>query len=264
MHAPLSLVIPTLNEGEALPKLIGGLDETLSACTPSAVRELVFVDDGSTDGTVDYITHLQATSTSYSVRLISRQIRHGPAHAELAGIRQASNGLVLKMDGDGQHDIRLLPRILEASAPDVDIVVASRYVPDGANDWSPVRGVISRSARFLARLFIPGARRVQDPVSGFFLVKRDLALSLDATVPYYKLLLYLLAAHPEATVREVPFTMGHRTKGQSKIVGVSAKYVREFLIELLTYWRLSRRASRVKRQGLAPERVHEENSQSST
>ncbi len=241
--APFTLVVPTLNEGRTLPRLVSGLDEVLSQHPTSPISELVFVDDGSTDGTVDYIAQLQSTTRAYSVRLISRTVRHGPAHAELEGIRQSANDFVLKMDADGQHSVDLLPSLWAAASTGIDIVVASRYIPGGGNNWPPLRGVISRAARFLAKLLIPGARKVEDPISGYFLVKRELALSLDANVPYYKLLLYLLATHPDARVSEVPLIMGHRDAGQSKIVGTSMKYVRDFLVELLTYWRLSRQVS---------------------
>jgi glycosyltransferase involved in cell wall biosynthesis len=235
----VSLVIPTLNEVDSLPRLISALDRLLQSDPCLGVNELVFVDDGSTDGTVEFISQLGVRATLYSVRLISRRIRHGPAHAELAGIKQSANEFVLKLDGDGQHDVEYLPRLIRNLDSHTELVVASRYVAGGNNAWPPIRGFISRVARFMSQILISNARQLRDPVSGFFAVKRSLVMDLDASLPRYKLLLHILAANPRIRTKEIPITMGHRCAGESKIVGPSLSYVTNFTIELVGCWKVS-------------------------
>src|SRR5208282_74325 len=132
----------------------------------------------------------------YTVQLIRRQVRHGPAHAELEGIRRATNELIVKMDGDGQHDVAYLPVLCERVPADIDVVIASRYVRHGGTRWPAIRGLISRSARLLSWTVIPSSRSVQDPISGYFLLRRGLVYGLDDSLPRYKLLLYVIAANP--------------------------------------------------------------------
>jgi dolichol-phosphate mannosyltransferase len=237
--AALSIVIPTLNEAQTLPALISSLNEILSKCPELNVTELVFVDDGSVDGTVEFIAGLEDCKQRYSVRLISRKIRHGPAHAELEGIKRASNDLVVKLDGDGQHDVAQIPKMVGAMTETVDMVLASRYVTGGANNWHPLRGLISRSARFLSQILVPNARHLSDPISGFYVVRQSLARGLDPAPPRYKLVLYLLAMNPSARVREVPFVMSHRVRGESKVIDGSMRYIVDFLVELVVYRRCS-------------------------
>ena len=84
------------------------------------------------------------------------------------------------------------------------------------------------------------------------MLRRELVESLNPNIPYYKLVLYVLAANPTLRVREVPFVMGHREGGQSKVVGTSMKYVTEFLTELLSYGKVAvQTSSKFRRRGLS-------------
>jgi dolichol-phosphate mannosyltransferase len=128
-----------------------------------------------------------------------------------------------------------------------DLVVASRYMDGGSSHWPAIRGLISRSARFLTHLLLPPARSLSDPVSGYFLVRRSLVEGLDLSLPRYKLLLYILATRPGVRLVECPMTMRSRAGGRSKIASSDLRFAPRFLMELLQYVRLYR-SSQGRRQ----------------
>ncbi len=238
----VTVVLPTLNEVGSLPAVVSGIDRTLSANPGTAVSELLFVDDGSSDGTLEYLDDLQFRRAPYSVRVIRRDRPMGSASAEAVGIRAAANPIVVKMDADGQHPPALLPTMIRSLTDDVDMVIASRYIPGGANSWSAVRGLISRVAKLLSQIVLPSARGVRDPISGYFVVRKPLAANLDSRRATYKLLLYLLALNPSARVKEIPVVMTSRCAGESKIVSLSPRFIIRYCGELLSYRRASQRS----------------------
>lgn len=93
----ISVVIPVLNEEsniEPLVREIAGADAPIS--------EIIYVDDGSTDGTVSV---LQSLRRQYPVlRLIRHSARSGQSYALWTGIKAAGNDLIVTLDGDGQND----------------------------------------------------------------------------------------------------------------------------------------------------------------
>jgi dolichol-phosphate mannosyltransferase len=236
---PVSIVLPTLNEKGALIEFWPRLESALSSPPGQRVTEVVFVDDGSVDGTRELFDKFATRLPGVVVRSILRNQPMGSANAELVGIQAASNPLVVKLDSDGQHPPEIIPKLIEAATGATDLVVASRYLDGGGNLWAPTRGVISRSAKLIAQLLLPGARKVRDPISGYFLIRQTHAQGLDPALARYKLLLYLLATNRIQTVCEVPFWMRERSSGESKIVGRSMNYVLRYLIEVSRYWRVS-------------------------
>jgi len=201
----------------------------------------VIVDDGSIDGTVEYLQRYSCEPHPFSVQAIFRASQHGPANAELVGCQASSSEWLVKMDADGQHPVALLDDLVQGKGNGSELIIASRYVDGGANHWRPFRGIVSRSAKALAAILLRGARHVQDPVSGYFMVKRNLITDLNPDFCRYKLLLYILATHPDARVREVPLVMRDRGDGVSKITTRSMNYVPLYLVELLGYFKQSRR-----------------------
>ena len=231
----LVVVVPTFNERDNIAPLLQKLAEAL----PGIRWEVVFVDDDSTDGTVAALE--QACRADRRVRSVRRLGRRGLASAVVEGIQSSFAPYIAVMDADMQHDERLLAQMLEMLRRDeADIVVGSRYAAEGGlGDWDKRRRRISRVATLLSRLVLKG-RDLTDPMSGFFMLKRD---TFDAAVRRlsqegYKILLDLVASSPGAPrIKEVPYVFGARRHGESKLDSLAIlDYMTLVLDKLVGRW----------------------------
>jgi dolichol-phosphate mannosyltransferase len=208
-----SLVIPTLNEA-------GNIDRVLSEVTDSLrdtqyEYEIVVVDDGSTDGTVERVRNW--TMRDARIRVLSRAGERGLAGAVLYGWSHSRASLLGVMDADLQHPPQLLPRLLE-EAGRADIAIASRYAREhGVKGWNPIRAAVSRLSTLAAAPLISKKKlRVTDPMSGFFAVRRRCIEGVVFQTTGFKLLLEILVRGRIRNVREIPYQFGLRCAGESK------------------------------------------------
>ena len=153
----------------------------------------------------------------------------------MAGIAAARAPWVCVMDADLQHPPSSIAALREqAEKAKSDLVVASRF-RGGASiaGLSAARTFVSRSLVALARVAFPfRLRAVSDPLTGFFLVRRD-ALDLSSLRPHgFKILLEILIRSPKLAVSEVAFRFGERPAGESKAS------MREVARYLRLVWRL--------------------------
>ena len=213
----LTLVVPTRNEAENIPKLVRELRESLSDLD----YRVVFVDD-STDGTPGVVRDLAREDTR--VRLVRRE---GPERS--GGLSTAvTTGMDLfsgaseytcVMDADLQHPPEKVREMLEvARRTEADVVVASRYAPGGspAGLSGRVRRAVSVGSKYLAQLVFREARKTSDPMTGFFLVKNEAISGIQFRPTGFKVLLEILVCAPELKVVEAPFDFGVRHAGVSK------------------------------------------------
>jgi dolichol-phosphate mannosyltransferase len=223
----LAIVVPTFNEHDNVRELVQRLDR----CLAGVDWEIVFVDDDSADGTLKVLRDLCRADAR--VRHLQRIGRRGLASAVVEGILSTSAPYVAVMDADLQHDESKLAEMLRRlGSPDCDIVVGSRYTgTGGTGDWSKARRLISDVATRLTRVVL--RTRVSDPMSGFFMLKRD---AFDTAVrglssTGYKILLDILVSAPRPlAVVEVPYVFRSRQYGESKL---DAAVTLEFLMLLL-------------------------------
>jgi dolichol-phosphate mannosyltransferase len=214
LPAEISIVIPTFNEQANIAPLIEKIAEAMAGLS----WEVVFVDDDSTDGTVEALR--AAAAGDPRVRFLHRLGRRGLSSAVVEGVQSTNAPLVAVMDADMQHDERLLPRMVrELADPSIDLVVGSRYVEGGgAGDWAEDRQRISRVATALSRLILKA--RLADPMSGFFMIRRE-AFDRSArglSNQGYKILLDILAsAATPLRYRELPYVFAARAHGESKL-----------------------------------------------
>lgn len=224
----VSLILPTYNEHECLEQLHGRIEAALSRYR----HEIIVVDDSSPDGTADTVLRL-ATTEPY--RLVSRPRRFGLSSAVLDGCRVASAPIIAVMDADGSHPPERLPDLIEPirTGP-AEFALGSRRVPGGRDDGlTPFRWLTSWFATVPARALVG----VQDPMSGFFAVRRDVLERARLRPTGYKIALEILVkCHPSPYV-EVAFRFGRRLAGESKLgPSVVAAYGRHLV--RLYRWRL--------------------------
>jgi dolichol-phosphate mannosyltransferase len=209
----LSIVVPTFNERDNVRELVARLD----LCLAGVRWEVVFVDDDSRDGTLDTLRDISRSDSR--VRFLHRIGRRGLASAVVEGVLATSSPLIAVMDCDLQHDETLLPKMLvQLSAPDYDVVVASRYMKSGSvGEWTKGRQLFSWLATKLADYVLKTP--LTDPMSGFFMMRRS---AFDQVVRRlstqgYKILLDILLSGRTLRVKEIPYTFRTRLHGESKL-----------------------------------------------
>jgi len=211
----LTVIVPTRDEAANILELVRRLER---AVTGNA--EIVFVDD-SGDETPKIIRKTRRWAT-IPIRLIRRRPEEqhdGLAGAVVEGLRVARAPYVTVMDADLQHPPELLPELLRRCVDeDLDVVVASRRCVGGGTDaFGPLRSLLSGISTFAARALFPWRlRNVSDPMSGFFLLRRDVVNVERLRPKGFKILLELLLRNPGLRVGEVPFQFGTRHAGESK------------------------------------------------
>jgi glycosyltransferase involved in cell wall biosynthesis len=114
----VSVVVPVLDERESLPGLIDEIDAALADQGRS--HELIFVDDGSTDGSGEYLRRCAAERDDLVVIDLGRNI--GKSGALAAGFERSRGGAVVTLDGDGQDDPAEIPALLNELDDGYDLV----------------------------------------------------------------------------------------------------------------------------------------------
>ena len=214
-----AIVVPTLNEAGNIDKILTALTDALRETEYD--YEIVVVDDGSTDGTVERVGDW--ANRDSRVRLLSRAGERGLAGAVLYGWSQSQANLLGVIDADLQHPPELLPELLQA-AERADIAVASRYAGnDGVKGWNPLRAAVSRLSTLAAAPLISKKNLgVTDPMSGFFIIHRRCIEGLTFQTTGFKLLLEILVRGRIHTAKEVAYRFGLRHAGRSKASAIVA------------------------------------------
>jgi dolichol-phosphate mannosyltransferase len=212
--AELSIIVPTFNERKNVPVLI----ERLRTALEGIAWEVVFVDDDSPDGTAGQVRRI--SQSDFRVRCIQRIGRRGLSTACIEGILACSSPYIAVMDGDLQHDERLLRKMLDVlRQEECDVVVGSRYVSGGDVGGLDSRRVrISAFATMLSRLLCK--IDIADPMSGFFMFQRpafDTAVRKMSGQGFKVLLDFLASSSKGLVVRELPYRFGVRQFGESKL-----------------------------------------------
>lgn len=209
----VSVVICTLDEHEA----IGGVLDEVVADLDSLTHEILVVDD-STDNRTAQVVEERARRHP-AIRLIRRTGTGGLASAAIAGWDVARGQTLAIMDGDGQHDPRLIGRMLRRiDETGAELVVASRYLDSADGGLSGFRHLLSRAGVGLAgRLLGLG---LADPMSGCFLMRRDWyeAVRPRLSGVGFKILVDVAASHHRRPrTAQIPTALRARTGGESKL-----------------------------------------------
>ena len=210
----LSVVVPTFNERDNVGKLYRKLETTLRGLA----WEVVFVDDNSPDGTWEVVRDLARQDNR--VRCIRRIGRRGLSGACIEGILSSSAPYAAVMDADLQHDEAQLPKMLSLlQSGQAELAVGSRYIEGGSADsFDRSRAGASALATEVAKRVLSVA--IADPMSGFFMIRRDRfeELAPALSTQGFKILLDIVATgHGKLKTVEIPYSFGSRLHGESKL-----------------------------------------------
>jgi len=225
------VILPTYNERENLPTLIGALLEL------GLPLDILVVDDASPDGTGQLADELARQHPQ--VHVLHREGKLGLGTAYVAGFRYAIRqgyGRIVTMDCDFSHHPRYLPAMIAATEK-ADLVVGSRYVRGGGTEgWGLGRRIISATANFTAKLLL--GLRTRDCSAGFRCYRAEAVLKLglnNVSAAGYSALEEITCRAERSGLRiaEVPIIFCDRTRGVTKM---SFREMRDGVATLFRLW----------------------------
>jgi dolichol-phosphate mannosyltransferase len=149
----LSIIIPCFNEEQTVPALERKLFPVVAQLRQGQAVEVVFVDDGSQDDTARLLDDVAARHPE--VRVVRHAYNKGLGAATRTGFAQARGRILFVTDSDGTYPFTEIPAMLALVTPDVDIVTASPYHPDGGVEGVPAyRIFLSKGASLLYRILL--------------------------------------------------------------------------------------------------------------
>lgn len=151
----LSIVVPCYNEADNVEKIRAEFFPVIGALAQTRSVEVIFVDDGSRDGTWDALTgaFTDFPLPNVTVRFEKHPVNRGLGAAIRTGLGAARGDLIVTTDSDGTYKFETIPALLACLKPGVDIVTASPYHPQGSVVGVPEwRLFFSRGSSLIYRL----------------------------------------------------------------------------------------------------------------
>jgi len=253
----LSIVIPCYNETQNVSLIGERLFPVMEELSCTWLIQIVLVNDGSTDDTLDRLNDLAADRPDVQVvshaqnRGLGAAMRTGFAHA------RSQSDVVVTTDSDGTYPFAEIPLILEHLTPDVEVVTASPYHPQGGVEGvPPYRLVLSQGASLLYRILLDW--HVHTYTSMFRAYRREVVECVPSKANGFLMPAEFLANAilMGYRVAEFPTVLHVRQYGQSK-----ARVARVILAHLRfqagLVWRRLLRAYREPAEGVRPTRQGE-------
>jgi glycosyltransferase involved in cell wall biosynthesis len=212
---PVLVIIPAFNEEGA----IGHVVRDVRRHAPDI--PVLVIDDCSTDATVNV------------ARQAGAEVLTLPHHLGLGGAVQAGYKLafelgyeyVIRVDGDGQHDARDIPRILDVlQQTQCEMVIGSRFIESNGSRSSLIRSIGIRVFRTVLRPIL--GKEVHDPTSGFVGVNRRALSVFSRSFPleYPEIEALVVLQRKRFRFVEVPCKMRPRMAGRSTITAIKSLY----------------------------------------
>ncbi|MCL1956672.1 MAG: polyprenol monophosphomannose synthase [Fibromonadales bacterium] len=212
------IIIPTYNEMENIPEIIPHI------LAQNENLEILVVDDGSPDGTGDFVDNL--SKESGRIHLLRREKKMGLGTAYVAGFKWALEkdyDRIFEMDADGSHSPQALNIFLK-EAESADLVLGSRYLNGKISvvHWDWKRLILSYCANFYTR-FVTGMP-FYDATGGFKCFSREALQNLDlgklkSDGYCFQIETTHMLWKKGLKIKEIPIIFTDRTKGSSKMSG---------------------------------------------
>lgn len=217
----ISVFLPVLNEEPNLRPLHLRLDEALAALGHTA--EIIYVDDGSTDGSLDVLRELATRDPR--VRVISLRRNYGQTAAMAAGIDAARGHVLIPMDADMQNDPADIQRLLDKLAEGYDVVSGWRKE---RQDKMVTRKIPSMIANAL--ISVIGGVKLHDYGCSLKAYRREFLKDVRLYGEMHRFI-PIYASWVGARVTEIPVRHHARTMGKSKY-GLSRTF--KVMLDLMT------------------------------
>ncbi len=210
--ATLSVVIPVFNEQRTL------LDTLARVETIPLAKEIILVDDGSSDGTRELLKSLEDRS---GVRVFYHDVNQGKGAALRTGIRQVRGDVVLFQDADQEYDPSDIPSLMQPILDGkADVVLGSRLL--GNPTWhSPVNYLSNRVLTLFSNLM--SNVRLTDMETGYKVFRREVLQDMVGVLKENRFgiepELIAKIARRGHRIAEVPIKYTARSRAQGKKIG---------------------------------------------
>ncbi|XP_060692297.1 dolichol-phosphate mannosyltransferase subunit 1 isoform X1 [Hemiscyllium ocellatum] len=216
-----SVLLPTYNERDNLPLIVWLLVRYFDES--GFDYEIIVIDDGSPDGTLEVAKQLEMIYGSDKILLRPRAKKLGLGTAYIHGIQHATGNFVFIMDADLSHHPKFIPDFIKKQKEgNYDVVSGTRYKGNGGVfGWDLRRKLISRGANFVTQVLLrPGA---SDLTGSFRLYKKEVLQKLvEKCVSkgyVFQMEMIVRARQLDYSIGEVPITFVDRVYGESKLGG---------------------------------------------
>ena len=223
----LSVVIPIYNEEGSIKRLYDEIKQVISNI--SKTYEIIFVNDGSTDNSLNELKKLK------DVKIINLNRNYGQATALDAGFKEAKGEIIISLDGDGQNDPKDIPKLLKKlKEENLDVVAGWRKHRKDKSGFI----ILTLIGRFLRKLLIKDD--VHDTGCTLRVYKKEAVKSLDLQGEMHR---YILALLRWKGFKIGELEVNHRPRMHGKTKYGYSKSIRGF-IDLIYIWFINKYSQR--------------------